>query len=267
MCAKPLLKWPGGKRKLIRHLIPLIPASHRRLYEPFAGGAALFFTLEPDDAVLSDLNEDLINCYQQVKIAPEELIRLLRVMKNSVDDYYHVRKSAPMDPLERAARTIYLTKLSFNGIYRVNLAGEFNVPYGGKTHIQPLDEESIMSTSCLLGRCRLVHGDFESAVESAGAGDVVYLDPPYTVAHGENGFVKYNARIFSWEDQERLAHLAEELDQRGVIVIVSNADHHSVERLYSGFQKVVIHRASQIAASAQYRRPITECIFHNGRST
>lgn len=265
MCAKPLLKWPGGKRKLVRHLLPLIPRTYRRLYEPFAGGAALFFSLEPREAVLSDLNEDLINCYQHVRDAPHDLIRLLQNMNNSIEDYYRVRESAPTDPLVRAARTMYLTRLSFNGLYRVNLAGKFNVPYGGKAHVCPLDEDLILSASRLLHRTNLVRGDFAIAVGSAGVGDVVYLDPPYTVAHGENGFVKYNARIFSWKDQERLASLAADLDNRGVTVIVSNANHDSVARLYPAFQKQVIHRASQIAATAQHRRPITECIFHNGR--
>ncbi len=266
MCAKPLLKWPGGKRKLTKHLAPLIPTSYRRLFEPFAGGAALFFHLEPDAAVLSDLNEDLINCYRVFKHSPNELISTMAGMENSAEYYYQVRESQPSEPIGRAARTIYLSRLSFNGLYRVNLAGMFNVPYGGKSHVCPLDEDAIQTASHLLRHTELLSGDFAKAVESATEGDVVYLDPPYTVAHSDNGFVKYNARIFSWDDQQRPAIVANELDERGVAVLVSNADHLSVESLYSNFEKIVIQRTSQIAANSNFRRPITECVFFNRRT-
>jgi DNA adenine methylase len=161
---------------------------------------------------------------------------------------------------------IYLITLAFNGIYRVNLRGEFNVPYGYKTHLDPCDGDRIRRASELLRTAVVRDYDFEEALRPATRGDLVYLDPPYTVAHGNNGFVKYNAKIFSWEDQVRLARAAKELVNKGCTVIVSNADHGSIRRLYLGFKTAVLERNSVIAASSDFRSRITECVFHAGGS-
>lgn len=168
------------------------------------GGGALYFALQPRRAVLADNNADLINCYQQVRDRPHRVIDWLSRMRNSEEHYYRIRQEAPEDPVKRAARLIYLTTLSFNGIFRVNRNGEFNVPYGRKTHVQPCDPARILAASAALSAARLVAADFETAIGAAQKSDVIYLDPPYTVAHGNNGFLKYNARIFSWDDQVRL---------------------------------------------------------------
>jgi DNA adenine methylase len=159
---------------------------------------------------------------------------------------------------------IYLTTLAFNGIYRVNLNGEFNVPYGYKTHLDPCDEERIRNASKLLKMATVRDQDFEEALNRAEEGDLVYLDPPYTVAHGNNGFVKYNAKIFSWEDQIRLARVARGLVDKGCTVIASNADHASIRNLYHGFRTTTLERSSVIAASSDYRSRITECVFYAG---
>jgi DNA adenine methylase len=258
----PLLKWPGGKRKLLSSILPLAPGSHRCYYEPFVGGGAVFFALCPARAVLADSNEELINCYIQVRDRHGEVTEYLRAMPNSERLYYETRASAPTDPVARAARLIYLTTLSFNGIYRENLAGVFNVPYGRKTHLDPCDPARIAAISAALMRATLMCVDFERAVFDAGRHDIVYLDPPYTVAHGDNGFLKYNSRIFSWEDQKRLAAVARRLADRGCRVIVSNADHPSILDLYRGFRVLRVQRSSVIAADGESRRLITECVFH-----
>lgn len=260
----PLIKWPGGKRALVGSILQFIPDSFGTYFEPFFGGGALFFALQPTDAVLSDANAELINTYIQVRDNPEALAKVLRSLRNSESDYYKIRALAPRTPLRKAARFLYLTRLSFNGIHRVNLRGEFNVPYGYKTHLTTVDEEHLYYASSALKGTKLITGDFEETTRDAGKGDVVYFDPPYTVAHGLNGFVKYNERIFSWSDQERLAKYARSLAKRGCKVIVSNADHQSIHGLYRGFRCHIIKRPSVIAASSSHRREITECVFSLG---
>jgi DNA adenine methylase len=158
---------------------------------------------------------------------------------------------------------IYLATLSFNGIHRVNLKGQFNVPYGEKRHLKPCDAARLRRASVTLKNARIESEDFEDAVRTATEGDFIYMDPPYTVAHSNNGFVKYNAKIFTWSDQERLAKVAHELVARGCHVAVSNADHESIHSLYKGFALTKIERYSVIAASTAFRRPVAECVFHN----
>jgi len=260
--AAPLIKWPGGKREILGSIIPLVPHSPQTYYEPFLGGAALFFALQPSRSVLSDANGELINLYQQVKESPRALIKILKTFRNSESFYYDVRSRSFRSPLKRAARLLYLTTLSFNGIHRVNLRGEFNVPYGHKTHLQTCDEERLMIASQALAQAKLRVADFESATANAKAGDTVYFDPPYTLAHANNGFLKYNEKIFSWSDQIRLADHARELAERGCNVIVSNADHASIRKLYPNFKNKTIQRFSRIAASGEFRKPITEILYY-----
>ena len=245
----PLLKWPGGKRRLVKFILPLVPEEFNHYYEPFLGSGALFFAIRPQRASLSDRNLDLISTYGQVRNNPEAVIKQLQKLRNSEKNYYAVRSSVPKSESERAARLIYLCSLSFNGIHRVNLKGTFNVPYGYKTHLKPCEPEKIHAASAVLKRARIECQDFETAVAGAREGDLIYLDPPYTTAHSNNGFLKYNAKIFTWEDQKRLAEVARELARRGCVVIVSNADHLSIRGLYTDFSVLKIDRFSIIAAS------------------
>jgi DNA adenine methylase len=227
------------------------------------GGGAVFFSTKPSTAFLSDADQELINCYLQVRNDPERVIDRLATLRNTPDEYYRIRASTPRSEVGRAARTIYLATLSFNGIHRRNTHGHFNVPYGYKSHLRPCDRPRIRAVSQALRGASLQCTDFEVAVEGARKGDVVYLDPPYTVAHGNNGFLKYNAKIFSWADQLRLAKLAHRLATRGCKVIVSNADHSSILQLYRGFTMLRISRSSRIAAAVEFRRTTTECLFHS----
>ncbi len=260
--AQPIVKWPGGKRSLSKHILPLFPRKFNRYFEPFLGGGAVFFSLSPKKAILADADNELINCYTQVRDHPKEVIRHLRRTKNSEAEYYRIRAAKPHTDIGRAARLIYLATLAFNGIYRLNSSGEFNVPYGHKTHLRVCDNDRIQLASTALSKATLQCCDFELAVEPAGKGDVVYLDPPYTVAHGNNGFVKYNSKIFSWADQERLATTARLLVKRGCTVIISNADHDSISKLYPDFSMMRVQRPSNISAQTQFRSQITECIFY-----
>ena len=141
----PLIKWPGGKRALLKDLLLLLPNSANKYFEPFLGGAALFFALQPRKSVLSDTNEELINLYVHVRDCPDALIHVIRSYKNTETAYYQIRDQTPRSPLRRAARLLYLTTLSFNGIHRVNLQGKFNVPYGHKTHLPTCDEQKILT--------------------------------------------------------------------------------------------------------------------------
>jgi len=259
---EPLLKWAGGKRRLLRDILPFAPKTFGRYYEPFVGGGAVFFSIQPKSATLSDTNSELIGAYLQVRDNLDAVLRCLRRLPNSEEDYYRIRKSSPSSDAGKAARLIYLCKLSFNGIYRQNLSGKFNVPYGQKHHIDPCNETLLRRISSLLRGTKIISADFEAAVAHAKAGDFVYFDPPYTVAHGNNGFLKYNAKIFSWKDQERLATVARSLRAKGCSVLVSNADHSSIHKLYPDFKVHIVERHSVMAASRQYRRPVTELLFH-----
>ena len=258
--SEPLVKWAGGKRLLLRHIVPLI-SDFGAYFEPFLGGGALFFALSPQNSVLADNNAELVNAYLQVRDHCEEVITALERLKNTEQDYYQNRTRAPRSNVARAVRLLYLTRLSFNGIYRVNLRGVFNVPYGYKTHLLTCDPEQVRRCSRALAEADIRCADFEATVAAARRGDLVYLDPPYTVAHGNNGFLKYNARIFSWADQIRLARTARELMEKGCKVIVSNAHHESILGLYQGFNVRILERESVMAASSWARRPIKECVF------
>ena len=156
------MKWPGGKRRLLQHILPLVPQGSGRYFEPFLGGGALFFRLQPHQAKLSDKNEELINCYIQVRDHPDEVIDRLSQMKNTEANYYGVRDSKPASCIGRAARFIFLTTLAFNGIYRVNLRGQFNVPYGRKIHLNPWDREKIRHASAALAGAKPGEADFKA---------------------------------------------------------------------------------------------------------
>ena len=258
---QPFLRWPGGKRLLVSYLLDLLPPTFNQYFEPFLGGAALFFALRPDRAVLSDTNRGLIECYSAVRDTPDLVGGQLRRLKNSEDDYYAIRQSRPRKPHTRAARLIYLSALAFNGIYRENRNGDFNVPYGFKTHRRVAEGLDLTSASLALAKAEVRCCDFEVALEGAQAGDLVYLDPPYTMAHENNGFVKYNSQIFSWDDQRRLAATASSLANRGCHVVISNAYHHSIRDLYRGFEAHRLDRRSKVAGDPSARRAVSEYIL------
>lgn len=260
----PLFRWPGGKRWLIPHLKGVLPNDHGRYFEPFFGGGALFFAIRPKLSRLSDSNHDLMACYQALRQHPEQVGRILRALPRGADAYYEVRAARPTSAIERAARLIYLTTLAFNGIYRVNRQGEFNVPYGGRTYEGLGANATLLKYAEALAGAEITSGDFEHGLDGVERGDLVYLDPPYTVAHSNNGFMRYNEKIFSWADQQRLAQVAASLALRGAYVIVSNANHPSIRELYEGFDALVVERPSAMAADIKRRGIVEELILTNG---
>lgn len=265
--AEPFLKWAGGKRLLLKQILPHIPetTSKQKYFEPFLGGGAIFFATSPSRGVLSDSNDRLIETYLAVRDDVEAVIERLRTFPYSEASYYKIRDSKPRTAAGHAARFIYLNKTCFNGLYRENLEGEFNVPFG-RHGSRPLtcDRDQLRRASVALRKVKLTEGDFEDVVSSARSGDVVYFDPPYVVSHTDNGFVEYNARIFSWKDQERLASLARSLAQIGVRVAISNADHSSIRALYSGFRVERVVRWSTMAASKKKRFVTSELLLMDG---
>lgn len=261
--AKPFLKWAGGKQHLATALLRLQPERYNRYYEPFLGSAAFFFNLNPEQAVLGDLNSDLVDTYKQVQINPSGVIVRLRRMRRSERSFYRIRNQSPTGPAAAAARLIYLNRNCWNGLYRVNSSGQFNVPYGRYHNPRICDVKNLLAVSCALSKARLVVGDFEDTVASARKGDLVYLDPPYRTIEPKNGFLKYNATIFSWEDQLRLARVFRHLDRRGCHVILTNANHTAIRNLYRDFTERTVERMSLIAANSEKRRPVSELLVTN----
>lgn len=261
----PFLKWAGGKRWLVRAQPDLFNIEYNNYYEPFLGGGAVFFHLEPSKAVLSDKNEHLINLYNQIKSAPTDLHNELKKHQalHSKEYYYLVRSTHLDCPIKRAAQFLYLNRTCWNGLFRVNLKGEFNVPIGTKNTVI-IQNESFEEISKRLKNAKIITSDFESTIDRAESGDLLFVDPPYTVKHNNNGFVKYNESIFSWDDQERLAASLIRADARGAKIISTNADHKSVRSLYE--TKLHVHtvsRASVLAGKSSARTNTTEILITN----
>lgn len=259
----PFLKWAGGKRWFADRCLHLIPRDHGRYIEPFLGSGAMFFALQPSTALLSDLNRDLINCYCAVRDAPERIIERLEEhhRRHGKAHYYETRSVKPEDPVEWAAWFIYLNRTCWNGLYRVNRKNEFNVPIGTKTSVV-LPNDNFSEASRLLADVEIIHQDFEATLDASRAGDFVFVDPPYTVKHNLNGFIKYNDKIFSWSDQIRLRDAVVRAAKRGALILVTNANHSSIREIYEGVgRQQVVRRASVLAASAAHRSQTEELVI------
>jgi len=260
----PFLKWPGGKRWFIANHSNLLAKKFDRYIEPFLGGGSVYFHLMPKKALLGDLNSEVVETYQGMKKDPIKLKKLLseHQANHSPEHYYSVRKSIPFDLLAKASRMIYLNRTCFNGIYRVNLKGQFNVPIGTRTNIL-LETDNFIETSNLLSKADIQLEDFESLIDEAQDRDFIFADPPYTVRHNKNGFIKYNEQLFSWSDQLRLANALMRARIRGTKVLATNANHKSLQNLYieRGFRTKVISRYSSISASTKNRKQFEELII------
>jgi len=242
----PFLRWAGGKQWLARIASNLIPTCTGAYYEPFLGAANIFLAIKPQFAVLADINEELITTYQAIKDDVETVIAELRCYHSNKCAYMRARRNRPRVPARIAARFIYLNKTAWNGLYRLNPQGQFNVPYGGKRNLVICPEERLRAVAKALRSITLISGDFETATASARYNDLVYFDPPYITSHANNGFVSYNAHLFDWDDQCRLAKHARTLVTRGAHVIMSNADHQPLLKLFQGFYYYRIERNSLI---------------------
>jgi DNA adenine methylase len=266
------LKWAGGKKALVPEILRIVGSGgFGRYFEPFVGGGALFFALRPSHAVLSDSNEELINAYRQVQTNVETIIWLLGNYQHehSRDFYYKVRKEKPKDPVERAAWLIYLNRTCFNGLWRVNSEGRFNVPMGSYKHPRILDAEKLRAASIALDGAVLHSTDFETSLTRMSPrprfGDLVYLDPPYDPLSKTSNFTSYTKEDFGRDDQVRLAALATKLADRGVRVVVSDSATDFIRSLYPTppFDVEVVQMARAISSVGSGRGRIPELLIHS----
>nr|WP_297105913.1 Dam family site-specific DNA-(adenine-N6)-methyltransferase [uncultured Devosia sp.] len=260
---KPFLKWAGGKRWMFESGQFATPEFTGRYIEPFLGGGAVFFETRPRRSILSDSNERLIEVYLAIRDDVQRLVPLLHshARLHSTSYYYETRSRNYSDLTERAAQFLYLNRTCWNGLYRENLKGNFNVPIGTKqTVILATDNFDAWSTA--LHGAIISAADFEETIDLAGEGDFVFADPPYTVRHNMNGFVKYNQNIFAWQDQVRLRDAIRRATDRGAKFAITNADHESVRDLYKDFgHQRRLGRHSVIAAKATHRSHSTELLI------
>jgi DNA adenine methylase len=269
--AHPFLKWAGGKWSIAQRIERLLPRDVRsRVYrEPFVGGGAMFFYLQPRRAVLSDSLVDLVCTYRVVQQHAEALITRLSQLRetHSTEQYYQVRtlfnteREAPR--VERAAWLIYLNKTCFNGLFRTNRDGGFNVPEGRFKNPGILDPQNLRLAAAALAEADLVHATFDHLVDRAEPGDMIYLDPPYVPLSKTSSFSSYADGAFTLRDQARLADVFRTLDARGCLLALSNSDTPEVRRLYEGFDVSPIIAPRAISSKAATRGEVTELLIRN----
>lgn len=270
---QPFTKWTGGKRQLLPVIRELMPKTYNRYFEPFVGGGALFFDLAPKDAVINDFNAELINCYQQIKDNPQELIEILKVHQEyNSKEYYLDLRSADLDEridmmseVQRAARILYMLRVNFNGLYRVNSKNQFNVPYGRYKNPKIVDEELISAISVYINNNQLEIkvGDFEKAIVDVRTGDFVYFDPPYIPLSETSAFTSYTHEGFSFADQVRLRDAFKRLSDTGAYVMLSNSSSALVEELYKDFNIHYVEATRTNGAKSSSRGKISEIIVTN----
>lgn len=268
----PFIKWAGGKRQLLAELDCRLPATWNTYYEPFVGGGALLVHLENrgllKDAVISDLNSELINLYRVVQDTPGTLITALTNEEFQNDEATYRRLKDRFnaiignrgDKIERAALLIYLNKHGFNGLWRVNRKGKFNVPFGSYKKRSIPSDTSILKFSAMLEKVKVENRDFAAAVRTAKKGDFIYFDPPYHPLSKTASFTDYNSRGFSFSEQERLARLFRRLAKKGIQVMLSNSKVPEIEELYEGFRIESVNAKRFINCNGERRRGIQEII-------
>jgi DNA adenine methylase len=263
--AGPFLKWVGGKTSLLPELRKHVPTRLRGYHEPFVGGGALFFSVQPRRAFLADENAELIHCYAQVR---DDVYGVLDALARHVYEKAHFTAVRALEPLalrpaERAARFIYLNKTCFNGLWRVNRAGRFNVPIGRYRNPRFNDPAALITASHALRGVELSHAPFEQSMARAAAGDFVYLDPPYDPVSPTASFASYTSQGFGWEDQRRLAHACVVLNRRGVRFLLSNSATPRIRALYQGFEQRLVHAPRFVNSKASARGAVEELLVFN----
>ncbi|HFO0524787.1 TPA: DNA adenine methylase [Staphylococcus aureus] len=271
---KPFTKWTGGKRQLLPELKHLTPQNFNEYYEPFVGGGAFLFDLKPNVAFINDANEDLINAYRVIRDNVEELIDLLEVHKiNNTKEYYYKIRNLDrsdnfnkMSAVEKAARILYMLRVNFNGLYRVNSKGQFNTPYGRYSNPKIVDRENLLNISEYLKQdITITSGDFYNCVQGAKANDFVYFDPPYIPISTSSNFTSYTANKFDLKEQERLRDTFIELDNRGVYVMLSNSNSDIIYELYNDYKDNIktVDANRMINSNSKGRGKIKEVIITN----
>lgn len=258
------LKWAGGKNWLVKQHRHRLPTQYNRYIDPFIGGGSVFFYMEPDEAIISDVNKELILTFNAIKQDWEKLDRKLHEhsRKHNYDYYYEVRNQKPREITSVAARMIYLNRTCFNGIYRVNRQGKFNVPKGSNNKVIT-GHECFEQRSRLLQNAEIKNCDFEETIDIAEDGDFLFCDPPYAIREEKN-FIEYTKNLFSWDDQKRLAKSLQRAQQRGVKILMTNVNHLSVRFLYEnleGFSLDEVSRYSGISGRSGGRKKYSELII------
>jgi len=272
--AQPFLKWAGGKRQLLPVISKFIP-HFNQYYEPFIGAGAVLFSLQPKNSIINDTNNELVNCYQAIKHSPQELIKLCQQHKekNSKEYYYWLREQDRQNDfrvkssVERAARIIYLNKTCFNGLFRVNRKGQFNVPYGNYASPKIIDPEVIAAVSNYLNQdnVSILQGDFEQAVITAKQDDFIYFDPPYHPVSETSSFTSYSLGGFGEAEQIRLQKLCDKLCDRGCKILLSNSSASLIKDLYSDSRYKIeeVDASRSINSVSSKRGKIKELLIHN----
>jgi DNA adenine methylase len=267
--ARPFIKWAGGKSQLLRHLRSHIPKRYGRYWEPFIGGGALFFSVAPQSAVICDVNEELISTYEVVRDSVEDLICELQSHTYDSEHFYSVRSwdrdegFGTLSPVRRAGRFIYLNKTCFNGLYRVNSKGHFNVPCGKYTNPRVVDADNLRWCSEALQRADIRLASYLSIEPEVQVGDFVYFDPPYMPVSATASFTSYTKEGFNFEDQVALRDLCQRLVDKGAHICVSNSASPFVESLYQGFRINTVDATRAINSKADKRGTVQELIITN----
>ena len=262
---KPILKWAGGKTQLLEHLLPKIPKEYNKYIEPFFGGGALFFALKPNNSIIADSNPELINLYRVIAKDVNSLISELKNLKNEKDFFYDMRKKefSELSEIEAAARTIFLNKTAFNGLYRVNKKGQFNVPFGYYKNPKILDEDQLLAASKLLKKTKILLGDFKDVLcENAKKGDFIFLDPPYLPVSKFSDFKRYTKEQFHEEDQISLANLVNKLSKKECHILLTNSNHPLIHELYKDFN-IDIYKTKRNINSKSTNRKGEDIIVSN----
>jgi len=272
---QPFLKWAGGKRQLLPAIKKYIPQRFTQYYEPFVGAGAVLFSLQPAKSIINDTNSELINCYKVIKDYPDELLKVCQEHErnNSKDYYYQLRSKdrqssfKQLPSVERAARIIYLNKTCFNGLFRVNSKGQFNVPYGNYTNPVIADPDLIHAVSAFLNQrsVRVCEGDFALSLLTARKGAFIYFDPPYHPISDTSSFTGYTINGFGESEQQRLKELCDKLSDRGCNVLVSNSNAPFIRELYndSRYKIVEVNASRAINSVSSKRGKIRELLIYN----
>jgi DNA adenine methylase len=269
---RPFLQWVGGKRSLLLQYQDLFPKKINKYIEPFLGGGAIFFHLKNKNSILNDSNEELIKTYKAVRDNPNEVIDLLKTLKerHSLELYTNIRnldrdieKFSKFTSVEIGARLIYLNQTCFNGVYRVNKHGQFNVPIGSSLNRLICDEDAILTASKILKKTKLYSVDFENVIKKAEKDDFVYFDPPYFPISQYSDFTRYTKDKFYTKDQERLKNAFETLDKKGCKVMLSNSDCDYIRNLYKNYNIHVVYSGRTLNSNKSKRGKISELVITN----
>lgn len=268
---QPFLKWAGGKRQLLPEIRKYIPTKYNTYYEPFVGAGAVLFDLQPKKAVINDVNVELINTYEVIKDHVDELIEDLKKHENDSEYFYKIRdldrqeEFKSLTPVQKSSRIIFLNKTCFNGLFRVNSQGQFNVPFGKYKNPQIVNEIVLKAVSHFLNKSKvtITNQDFQEVVANAKKGDFVYFDPPYDPVSDTSSFTGYSLDGFNKQDQERLRDTFVELDKRGCYVLLSNSATDYIKDLYKDFHIEIVSASRNINSNASKRGKIDEVLVMN----